>query len=222
MSIKHILTDIEGTTTKITFVSEVLFPYFVEHLEEEWEDLRSWEQFDVAIAEIEKDSAARSKEAYIEQLKTWVREDVKQTGLKRLQGKIWEKGYFKGELKAHLYADVPKAFEDWKKQGLSINIYSSGSVQAQKLLFAHSIYGDLTPMISQYFDTKIGHKREKKSYHEITKALAAPAEEILFFSDIEEELDAAKAAGMQTSLLVRENQDLPKSEHKVLRNFIGV
>lgn len=222
MNIKHILTDIEGTTTKITFVSEVLFPYFVEHIEDEWEELRSWEQFDLAISEIKKDSDANSKEEFIQQLKTWVREDIKQTGLKRLQGKVWEKGYKKGDLKAHLYVDVAKAFRDWKNQGLSINIYSSGSVQAQKLLFANSVYGDLTPMISQYFDTKIGHKREEKSYHEISKALAAPASEIIFFSDVEEELNAAKAAGMQTALLVRENQNLPSSKHRVLRNFMGI
>ncbi|MGB0167035.1 MAG: acireductone synthase [Luteibaculum sp.] len=201
MSIRHILCDIEGTTTKISFVSDVLFPYFVQNLENEWDSLSDWEEFDLAIAEIEKDSKARSKKEYIKQLKEWVSLDVKQTGLKRLQGKVWEKGYQKGELKAHLYPDVPEAFKFWKKNKLTINIYSSGSVQAQKLLFKHTEYGDLSHNITSYFDTKVGHKREVNSYREILKQLAVQPENILFLSDIEEELNAAQKEKKRNSLV---------------------
>ena len=132
-----------------------------------------------------------------------IERDRKSTGLKSLQGKIWRQGYVDGSLKSQVYADVAPALERWRAQGLSINIFSSGSVLAQQLLFAHTEAGDLTKFIDNYFDTNVGKKGEAESYRRIAEALRLRADEVLFISDVVAELDAATEAGMSTLLSIR-------------------
>lgn len=182
---KYILMDVEGTTTSIRFVHDVLFPY-------------SFKKMDDYVKN-HPDLGVTS-----EQLKAWIKEDKKEPLLKKIQGEIWQQGYESGELKGHLYSDVPKAFERWLKQGLKLAIYSSGSVLAQKLLFKHSEFGDLDQYISANFDTRIGHKREAPSYEAIATELKVGPDDILFLSDISEELMAAKASGFQVKQLCRD------------------
>ena len=134
----------------------------------------------------------------------WIETDQKVTPLKALQGMVWADGYQRGDFKGHLYSDVAPALRQWKDLGKALYVYSSGSVQAQKLLFGYSDAGDLTPLFSGYFDTHIGHKREAAAYHRIVTELDLPPAAVLFLSDVVEELDAAKQAGMQTLQLVRE------------------
>ena len=155
----------------------------------------------------------------IAQLIQWLDEDKKVTPLKSLQGLIWEAGYQKGDFKGHVYQDAAENLKVWKAKGLDLYIYSSGSVYAQKLLFAHTEYGDLTPLFSGYFDTHIGGKKERESYYKIAKQLGIPADQILFLSDIKEELDAAKAAGFQTLWLTRDSTPDPQAEHQQVSSF---
>ena len=145
--------------------------------------------------------------------------DRKSTGLKSLQGRIWEGGFRAGALRAHVYPDVRPALERWRGQGRRVAIFSSGSVLAQRLLFAHTTEGDLTPMIDGYFDTTTGPKREAASYARIAAALGAPPAAVMFVSDVAAELDAARAAGLRTALCVREAAVPPASDHPVLRSF---
>jgi enolase-phosphatase E1 len=146
--------------------------------------------------------------------------DRKTTPLKTLQGKIWEEGFRSGELKGHVYEDVPRAFKRWKKNGKRIGIFSSGSVLAQKLLFGYSSAGDLTVCIDDYFDTTRGPKREAASYEAIARALRIPPEETLFVSDVAEELDAARSAGMRTALMLRPGTARSDAaKHTFVENF---
>ena len=201
--IRAILLDIEGTTTPIAFVHEVLFPYARRHAKEflagNTEDIeRLREEHAADVNNGEQPPAEIS--AYVEWL---IARDRKSTGLKSLQGKIWRQGYLDGSLKSQVYADVAPAFARWRARGLSINIFSSGSVLAQQLLFAHTDAGDLTKFIDQYFDTNIGKKGEAESYRRIADALSLPPEEVLFISDVVTELDAANEAGLQSLLSIR-------------------
>lgn len=203
--IRAILLDIEGTTTPIAFVHEVLFSYARDHAKEfltsntETEDVaRLREEHAADVSKGEQPPAELA--AYVEWL---IARDCKSTGLKSLQGKIWRQGYLDGSLKSQVYADVAPAFARWRARGLSINIFSSGSVLAQQLLFAHTDAGDLTKFIDQYFDTNVGKKAEAASYRRIAEALSLRAEEVLFISDVLAELDAANEAGMQTLLSIR-------------------
>ena len=219
---QYILTDIEGTTTSISFVADVLFPYFLEHIEEVRAALNEpavraqIEATKKTVAE-EENKAINDTEA-IQYLEHWCRSDRKHPALKALQGMVWEKGYKNGSLKGHIYPEVPNMLKTWKENGLKIGIYSSGSVPAQKLLFGYSEAGDLRPIFSDYFDTVVGHKREVQSYKNIQLALGLPAEQIVFLSDIEQELDAAREAGMQTIKLLRPGTD-PNSTHKIASDF---
>jgi enolase-phosphatase E1 len=155
----------------------------------------------------------------IEQLLRWIAEDKKITPLKSLQGMIWEDGYKKGDFKGHMYEDAVRHLQKWKQAGIRLYVFSSGSVQAQKLLFAHTEHGDLTSLFSGYFDTNIGNKREAESYRRIAESIGTAPEETLFLSDIREELDAAQAAGMQTIWLIRDAAIDPKPAHRQARNF---
>ncbi len=147
-------------------------------------------------------------------------QDRKSTGLKSLEGKIWEAGYRSGALRGEVYNDVPRAFERWQRQGREIAIFSSGSVLAQKLLFSSTAAGDLTKFIRDYFDTRTGAKREAESYRRIAAALGLQPAEVLFVSDVAAELDAARATGMQTALCVRPGQpEPPATAHAVVRTF---
>ncbi len=220
---KYILTDIEGTTTSVNFVYEVLFPYFSTHFKEytnrnpENELLNIQLQATQATVLTEQKRNISETEA-VEQLLAWALEDRKHPALKAIQGLVWQEGYRTGELKGHIYTDVPPVLTKWKQAGMQLGIYSSGSVKAQQLLFGSSDFGDLTPLFSHYFDTGVGNKREIVAYQNIQKEIGITAREILFLSDIEQELDAAKGAGFQTMQLVRENT-IPSTRHKNVANF---
>jgi len=218
--VKSIVTDIEGTTSSLSFVKDVLFPHARERMGEfirqhandlavqrELDEARRLSGQDLNIAEV------------IIQLIRWIDEDKKISPLKTLQGMIWENGYRQGDFKGHLYDDVVRQLRKWRRQGIALYVFSSGSVQAQKLLFEHTEYGDLTPLFSGYFDTNIGSKREAGSYRKIAQTIGTKPDEILFLSDIMEELDAAHAAGMQTIWLVRDGTIDPKAAHRQVRNF---
>jgi len=206
-----ILLDIEGTTTPIEFVHDVLFPFAknrmpvyvaanFESLTPEIEQLIVEHEKDLGYTEHFDPTSRKSVAKYFMFL---IDQDRKSTPLKSIQGKIWKQGYESGELKSVVFDDVPRAFERWKAAGMTIAIFSSGSVLAQKLLFRYTEHGDLTPFISSNFDTNIGAKRDAKSYAAIAAQLDTPPSEILFVSDITAELDAAHDAGVSTALAVR-------------------
>ena len=224
MSLRAILLDIEGTTTPIAFVHDVLFSYARDHVREflatdaAAEDialLREEHANDVSDAPPLTDEI-ESVAGYVEWL---IKLDRKSTALKSLQGKIWRQGYQDGSLKSQVFADVAPAFERWRNQGLRISIFSSGSVLAQQLLFAHTEVGDLTPFIDSYFDTKVGKKGEAESYREIAKAMGLEPQQILFISDVVAELDAANEAGMETLLSIRPGNGPQHKEYPAIRSF---
>jgi enolase-phosphatase E1 len=222
--IKAILTDIEGTTSSLSFVKDVLFPYARERMAE---FIRQHAQEAAVRKELEEvrrlSGKNLSEPEVIEQLIRWIDEDKKITPLKSLQGMIWEDGYKKDAFKGHMYEDAVRHLKQWKQAGVRLYVFSSGSVQAQKLLFAHTEYGDLTPLFSGYFDTTIGNKREADSYRKIAEAIGAPPGDILFLSDIREELDAARSAGMQTFLLKRDGgTDIRPTLHRQAHDFDGI
>ena len=223
-SIKVILLDIEGTTTPIDFVYQVLFPYARQHVQsylaQHWDDA----QPDLAQLQIEHandvqqglqppaldSSQLESVVAYLHWL---MEQDRKSTPLKSLQGKVWQAGYERGELKSQMFADVPPAFTAWQQQGKRIAIFSSGSVLAQKLLFTYTEHGDLSGFMQGWFDTNIGAKREAESYHRIAAELKCEPREVAFLSDVTAELEAAQEAGMQTFLALRSgNPSQPNAE----------
>lgn len=190
---RAVLTDIEGTTSSIAFVTDTLFPYARARLA----DYVATHAAEVApvIAGVPGDKVAT--------LLRWMDEDAKETPLKALQGMIWAEGYANGSLTGHVYPDVPAALARWKAQGIDLYVYSSGSVAAQKLIFGHSCAGDLAPLFSGWFDTNIGPKRVAASYARIAGAIGLPAESILFLSDAPVEIGAARAAGMRAILIDR-------------------
>lgn len=220
---KYILTDVEGTTTSISFVHEVLFPFAKEKLKDfvlqnlDNKDVAKNLELTKATALTENDKNLSDEEA-CDLLLSWIASDRKHPALKSLQGLIWEQGYHSGVIRGHVYKDVPKALLDWKNAGFTLGVYSSGSVKAQQLIFEFSTEGNLRPFFSHHFDTAIGHKRETQSYKNIANELKITASEILFLSDIKEELDAAKEAGMKTIQLVRQ-QDVIKGVHPTVKDF---
>lgn len=218
--IKAIVTDIEGTTSSISFVKEVLFPYAAEafpaFLAEHWTQENV--QAQVQAAAEESGQVLDTPEAAAELFRQWIAEDRKATPLKTLQGMIWREGYQSGDYTAHLYPDTADALRKWKQQGLDLYVYSSGSIAAQKLFFGYSDAGDLTPLFNDYFDTTSGHKQETRSYQNIQQGIGLPAAQILFLSDVEAELDAAAEAGFKTSRLDREGSQGP-SKHVVVTSF---
>jgi enolase-phosphatase E1 len=229
-----ILLDIEGTTTPIAFVHDVLFSYarsearnYLEthfgsaELVEDIALLREDHSVDLKLnqppplVEGSRDAQINSIVAYVDWL---IDRDRKSTGLKSLQGKIWEQGYLKGTLKAQVFPDVAPALERWHHSGLRLAIFSSGSALAQQLLFAHTEAGDLTKYIDRYFDTTVGPKTEAGSYRQIAAALGLQASEVFFISDVVNELAAADDAGMQTFLCIRlgnQPQDLAERYHSI-------
>lgn len=220
--VRAVLTDIEGTTTPLSFVVDVLFPFAKKRLEDACasEDPR----FADAVRQLRQEHAAEKGAPEFGNGAPYARYlmelDRKSTGLKALQGLIWEAGYRDGHLKGDVYPDVPEALRAWKEQGIRLRIFSSGSVLAQKLLFGHTPYGDLLPYFEGYHDTTTGPKREARAYTAIADAFGLPAGEILFLSDVTEELDAAREAGMRTGLLVRPgNKPAEAGEHGVYRSF---
>lgn len=210
MPIKAILTDIEGTTSAVSFVFDVLFPYAARHLpafvSEHADEPAVAEQLDAVRRESGEPEARVERVVAI--LLEWIAEDRKATPLKALQGMVWEQGYRAGLLKGHVYPDAVEALRRWHAEGYRLYVYSSGSIQAQKLIFGCSEAGDLSPLFSGYFDTTSGPKREAGSYRRIVEAIGLSAEEVLFLSDVVQELDAAREAGLPTIGLAREGGEL--------------
>lgn len=202
--IRAIVTDIEGTTTSVSFVYDVLFPYAREHMAAFIRTNINTPEVRTQLELVGRETGRTlGDEQAIEQLLAWMDDDKKITPLKTLQGLIWEHGYGQGHFKGHIYEDVPRNLRRWHDRGIALYVYSSGSVQAQKLLFANTCAGDLTGLFSGYFDTRIGGKRESGSYERIIKQTGFQPRGMLFLSDIEQELEAAEQAGINTLLLVR-------------------
>jgi len=220
MSIKAVVTDIEGTTSSISFVHDVLFPYASRKLTDFVHAHQ--DQVDVRQLLLETRNEAGEPEADIDRtieiLLQWIQQDRKATPLKALQGLIWEQGFKNGDFTGHIYEDAARNLQAWHESGIELYIYSSGSVYAQQLLFGHSDAGNLLHLFKGYFDTNIGHKREVASYQAIAESTGLPAEQILFLSDIVEELDAARDAGMQTIQLVRDDNSITGS-HVIAHDF---
>ena len=205
-----ILTDIEGTTSSISFIKDVLFPYARRQLprfvREHGQDpeVRRW--LDTVAAE----NGGLCQDAMIvETLQGWIDQDRKHTALKALQGMVWETGYRNADFTAPIYPDAARQLRDWHAAGIALAVYSSGSVAAQKLFFGHSDAGDLRALFDAWFDTEVGHKREAASYRGIASRLQHDPGDILFLSDVVEELDAAREAGMRT-VLVDRREDYPE------------
>jgi enolase-phosphatase E1 len=219
------LLDVEGTVAPISLVSEQLFPYARAHV-------AGFLKQNLSRPEVQNDLKLLAEENRAEQSEEsptfgieirnelharayllWLMDqDRKSTALKSLQGKMWKAGFEGGALKGTLFADVPEAFARWASQG-KVAIYSSGSVEAQQLLFRYSTYGDLTPFISSYFDTRTGAKLDSASYAAIAAELSVDSAEVIFFSDVVRELDGARAAGCQTRLVVREGNAPVEDAH---------
>jgi enolase-phosphatase E1 len=215
-----IVTDIEGTTSAISFVHDVLFPYASLALPD---FVRSHAE-DADIAALLDDTRQEagepeaSTERLVEILVGWIAEDRKATPLKSLQGHIWREGYESGAFTGHVYADAVECLRRWHAAGIELYVYSSGSVGAQKLIFGFSDAGDLTPLFKGYFDTHVGHKQEVHSYRHIAENIGRPASDILFLSDVAGELDAAREAGMQTIQLARDD-NVVIGDHRIARDF---
>lgn len=218
---RGILLDIEGTTSSISFVYDVMFPYVRKHLT--FEVLTNWDEPDyiaahesiardagheslaawLATHRLSRDSALRAADVVCREVIRQMDADLKTTGLKQLQGLIWKSGFESGALRAHVYDDVPPALTAWNAAGQDVRIYSSGSLQAQKLFFGHTIAGNLLGHFRGHYDTTSGPKKEAESYRRIAGDFDLPPGEIQFASDVIAELDAARAAGLQTVLVVR-------------------
>jgi len=203
---RSVLVDIEGTISTIAFVHDVLFPYADTHLDAYVAAHRTDREVAQAMLEAARlagDSDDVDDATVLGHLHEWTAEDRKATPLKTLQGLIWAEGYAAGDLRAHVYPDAAAGLRRWHDAGLELYVYSSGSIAAQKVLFANNSQGDLTPLFTEYFDTTIGHKREARSYTAISRAMRTPPEDIVFLSDVDAELDAAHETGMQTVRLLR-------------------
>lgn len=230
-----LLLDVEGTTSSVSYVYDVLFPYarreLTAYLTAHWGE----PGLEAVARQVARDAGHDSWEGWVsglppdEQRQRLADEiirqmdaDVKATGLKQLQGMIWKAGFERGQLEAHVFADVPPALAAWRRAGRQVRIYSSGSVQAQRLFFAHTEQGDLLPHLGGHYDTTTGPKREPASYVKIADDWSLAPGEILFLSDVPEELDAAAEAGMQTGLCLRPGNapvDLHGQPHATLASF---
>jgi enolase-phosphatase E1 len=221
-----VLCDIEGTIGSIGFVRDTLFVYAAERMPEFVQANRHnsevREQLDVVATRARLNPF--DTDALVDRLLQWIDKDRKETSLKALQGMIWVDGYRSGKLRAHIYEDAGRNLRDWRSRGLTLAIFSSGSVQAQKLYFQYSDQGDLRPLFIGWFDTTTGPKNQAGSYTSIAATLGLPASKILFLSDIEAELNAAASAGMSTTWLIRpEDSDLDidqvESRHPAVSSF---
>ena len=236
-NVRGVLLDIEGTTSSISFVYDKMFPYVREHLSSyldvNWNEESLQNCLPLLAADLNKPSLADwidPTTAVDEQKRlvaTGVIElmdgDVKATGLKQLQGLIWKDGFHSGQLVAHLFDDVAPAIQRWNDSGLDVRIYSSGSIAAQKLFFGHSVAGDLLSKLSGHYDTTTGGKKESTSYQAIASEYGFPAGEVLFVSDVVEELVAARAAGMQTCLSLRAgNKDQGENDFEKITTFAEI
>jgi len=220
MTTRAIVIDIEGTTSSIDFVYDILFPYASKHLPDfVRENERNQNVSDILeAARKEAGELQADTDQLIDIMLDWIAADQKITPLKTLQGKIWRHGFEQADFTGHIYVDAANCMRNWFDFGIALYIYSSGSVEAQQLLFGYSDVGDLRPIIAGYFDTRIGQKREAQSYKTISGEIGLQPGEILFLSDVTEELDAAAAAGMRTTQLVRDERSAP-GDHPVAHDF---
>lgn len=215
---RAVLIDIEGTVGSIRFVKDVLFPYARRRL-------RAFVLENAGRSEVAEQLAAVAADAggkadlggLADQLERWSDEDRKATPLKTLQGMIWASGYASGELTAHLYEDAVRALRRWSGRGLPVYVYSSGSIAAQRLYFKHTGSGDLSALLAGYFDTTTGPKRDAPSYLRIADAIGVPPAELTFFSDVAEELVAARSAGLRAVQVLRDNQ--PRWSGPLIQSF---
>ncbi|XP_012671046.1 enolase-phosphatase E1 [Clupea harengus] len=234
-NISVFLLDIEGTTTPITFVKDILFPYIKEHLEDYLSD--HWEEDeckqDVHLLKKQTEEDHRQNRAcavhtvdqtvhtdeekaireVVENVLWQMAADRKTTALKQLQGHMWRAAYNTGKIKGEVYQDVVPAIRAWRRQGMKVYIYSSGSVEAQKLLFGYSVEGDLLDLFDGHFDTNIGAKAESKSYERIAERIGCAPEEIMFLTDVIREAKAAEEAGLNVTVVLRPgNMELTEEE----------
>ncbi|MDD3763458.1 MAG: acireductone synthase [Nevskiales bacterium] len=218
--IKAILTDIEGTTSSIDFVHQTLFPYAKARMRGFLRENAGNDEVQRLLADVEQiEKQELSLDEAADVLERWIAEDRKLTPLKALQGLIWQGGYDSGELKGHMYPEVPAQLRAWHEQGLALYVYSSGSEAAQKLIFGHTDAGDLTPLFSGFFDTRVGGKREAQSYRNILDRIGRRGDEVLFLSDVGEELDAARVAGLRTCQLLRDDKAVAAAGHPQAETF---
>lgn len=236
--LQHVLLDIEGTTCPVSFVGDVLFPYSQQQLPlflaEQAQNpivkdlidqvFEAWNQdTDPEAVSLGKRYAAKNIEAASNYLSWLIGKDRKLTPLKELQGLIWRQGYDKGILKAPLYADVPEALKRWHESGVKLSVYSSGSVNAQKLLYQHSTYGDLSNLFDHWFDTNTGGKHYPESYVTIAKALNTNPDQVVFISDRKSELEAAQEAGFKVLFSQREgNPETDPGNYIEIKNYANL
>jgi enolase-phosphatase E1 len=233
-TIRGVLLDVEGTTTALSFVLDVLFPYAAARLDGACARaarpgaVSSDRELAAALARLREEHAGeRARDPAVPAFgdgspyaRYLMSQDRKSTGLKALQGLIWEEGYASGELRGHVFPDVPPALAAWRDAGIALRVFSSGSVRAQKLLFGHSDHGDLAPLFAGFHDTTTGGKLDPASYREIAEAFGQDPAALLFLSDVVGELDAAAQAGYRTGRLDRPgNRPQPESAHPVYRSF---
>ncbi|XP_065354564.1 enolase-phosphatase E1 [Calliphora vicina] len=236
-SVKIVLTDIEGTTTSISFVKDTLFPFAKEHTEKYLQETCETAQTQTVIKDLmnlpqykeflKETNSSNDGAVDIKKISQFVKylidKDLKLGPLKTLQGFVWSEGYRSGTIKGHVYPDVPAAFKRWQDAGIRVAIYSSGSIKAQQLLFRQTEYGNLLPYIAGHFDTTSGHKQEKQSYVNIAQAIDVDPNDILFLTDIVKEAEAARLAGYQTAILSRPGNgpltDDDKSQFTILNDF---
>ena len=226
-----ILLDVEGTTSSIDFVHNVLFGYAKEHvatfLQEHSHDPKVYEIAQTLAQETGLDANIRNSSGCTQVVLATIdlmNKDVKSTPLKALQGIIWKTGFQSGHLVAHVFDDVPPSLASWSNSGIDIRIYSSGSIEAQKLFFGHTAAGDLTQYLRGHYDTTTGPKREQESYSKIANDIGVNPEDILFLSDIGAELDAARASGMKTGATIRPGNQPFESlyDHEQINSFTDV
>jgi enolase-phosphatase E1 len=222
-NIQAIVTDIEGTTSSLSFVKDVLFPYAREHMAGFITSHVDHPNVNSLLDDVRRESAKDlDLDGVIAQLNQWIDEDKKITPLKSLQGLLWEKGFQQGDFSGHVYPDARQQLEHWRQQGIDLYVYSSGSIYAQKLLFGYSDYGDMNNLFSGHFDTTTGAKVDAASYEKIAAAIGKPVDSILFLSDIEAELDAARSAGMKTLWLVRDAKPDAQASHPQVTDFLQI
>ncbi len=221
MTVKAIVTDIEGTTSSLSFVKDVLFPYARQHMAAFITENETLPAVAEQVAEVKRIAGSDlDLQGVIDTLTQWIDEDQKITPLKALQGMIWQAGYENGDFTGHVYADAHENLKKWQAAGIKLYVFSSGSVKAQKLIFGFSDFGDMTSLFSGYFDTNIGAKREAVAYENILAEIDLPATDVLFLSDIEQELDAAKVVGLQVLQLVRpEDGTVASINHSGVKSF---
>ena len=224
--VRVVLCDIEGTTTPIAFVHDVLFPYARARIQSFIDAHEDDLEVRTILHDLRAEHQATSREPRTADLVSYISglmdRDRKSGPLKALQGLMWEAGYATGELKGEVYPDVQPAFERWTSSGVRVATFSSGSVLAQKLLFGHSTSGDLTRYLTGYFDTSVGPKHDAGSYAGIARALDVPAARVLFLSDVVAELEAARSAGLQALLSIRPPAHPPESSVAFIETFDAI